>query len=97
MCVSTIESLSLFPKIVKNHRKLPVRFWFLWISLFILIIHKGNRFGVGDHFQVLRVSEGTYYTYMNVWIAYCLLPVAHCLLPTAGIEPMATEPELPHN
>ena len=28
------------------------------ISLFILIIYKGNRFGVGDHFQVLRVSEG---------------------------------------
>ncbi len=32
-CVSTIESLSLFREIVKNHGKLPVRSWFFGFSL----------------------------------------------------------------
>ena len=31
--VSTIESLSLFREIVKNHCKLPVRSWFFGFSL----------------------------------------------------------------
>ena len=32
-CVSTIESLSLFREILKNHGKLPVRSWFFGFSL----------------------------------------------------------------
>ena len=33
MCVSTIESLSLFREIVKNHCNLPVKSWFFGFSL----------------------------------------------------------------
>ena len=34
-CVSTIESLSLFREIVKNHCKLQVRSWFFGFSLIL--------------------------------------------------------------
>ena len=89
MCVSTLGSCSLFVKKVNKYGNTLVASWICSlslriISLYIWRIHRGSHLPprVGDHFQVLKVSEwvGDHFQVLKVSEGTCT--VLRTYLPT---------------